>query len=399
MSLISIEEPAAVSATDLPLWRLGFRPFYLLAAVFAVLAIPLWILQYFDWLPAGLAPHLHLGFAWHMHEMVFGVGVGVVVGFLYTAGYNWTGLMTPVRGKLMALVALWLLGRVTMLCAPSSVAAAIDWIFLPLAAWPLYTVLRKTGNRRNYFLVGLLLLIAAANGVFHAIALGWLRLAPTWPVQAAVLVIVMIEAAIGTRIIPMFTRNGAPGTNPLVQPRLDRASLALVALSAMAWLAGLPGWLFAPLAFAAAMVILLRLWRWQALRTGGVPLLWIMHLSYAWIAVGLMLLALARLDLVSASSGFHALTVGSMAGLIMGMITRTTLGHTGRPLKAGKAETCMFVFIQLAALSRVASALGWESSQGLVLLMSALWWVLAFVLYVAVYAPYLSSPRVDGKPG
>jgi len=399
MSLLSIEEPAAASATDLPLWRLGFRPFYLLAALFAVLAIPLWILQYFDWLPAGLGAHLHLGFVWHMHEMVFGMGVGVVIGFLYTAGYNWTGLLTPVRGKLMALAALWLLGRVTMLLAPTAVAAAVDWAFLPLAAWPLLTVLRKSGNRRNYFLVGLLGLLAVANGLFHAIALGWLQLAPTWPVQAAVLVIVVIESAIGTRIIPMFTRNGARGTNPLVQPRLDRASLALIALSAIGWLAGLPGWLFAPLAFGAALVILLRLWRWQALRTGGVPLLWILHLSYAWIAVGLMLLALARWQLVSASSGFHALTVGSMAGLIMGMITRTTLGHTGRPLVAGRAEKWMFVCIQLAALSRVASALGWESSQGAVLLMSALWWVLAFVLYVAVYAPYLSSPRVDGKPG
>jgi uncharacterized protein involved in response to NO len=394
MTLLRIDEPTRTLAGH-PLWRLGFRPFYMVAAIFAALAVPLWMAQYFGVLPQGL----HVGFTWHMHEMVFGMAAAVVVGFLYTAGYNWTGFWTPVRGRLAALVALWLAGRVAMVAAPPLAAAVIDWLFLPAAAWPLFRVMRKANNRRNYFLVGLLGLMALANGVFHAIALGWLAVAPTAPVQAAILMIVMMEAAIGTRIIPMFTRNGAPGATPLVQPRLDRLSLLLIAATAVSWVAGLPGWLFAPVALAAAALVLVRLWRWQALRTLSVPLLWIMHLSYAWIAAGLVLLALSRWQWVSASAGFHALTVGSMAGLILGMITRTTLGHTGRPLKAGRAERAMFVLIQLSAAARVASALGHDTQHGLLLIASAVCWSAAFIAYAVVYVPYLSRARVDGKPG
>ena len=402
MTLLHIEETAGRAGawhTGHPLWRLGFRPFYLGAALFAALAVPLWMAQYYGWIRGAPAGLLHIGFAWHMHEMVFGMAAAVVVGFLYTAAHNWTGLWTPVRGKLAALVGLWLLGRVAMLLAPPVAAALVDWLFLPLAAWPLWRVMRQSGNKRNYFLVGLLGLMAAANGVFHAVTLGWLALAPTAPIQAAILVIVIMESAIGTRVIPMFTRNGAPGTTPLVQPALDRVSLGLLAAASLAWVAAAPAWLFSPLALAAAALVLLRLWRWQALRTLSVPLLWIMHLSYAWIAVGFVLLALADWQLVSASAGFHALAVGSMAGLILGMMTRTTLGHTGRPLQAGRVERIIFVAIQVSAVCRVLSALGWDSGAGIVLLVSAACWAVAFGLYAAVYRPYLSNARADGKPG
>nr|WP_315392874.1 NnrS family protein [uncultured Duganella sp.] len=406
MTLLHIDEPEGPASARVnpwqgahPMWGLGFRPFYLGAALFAALAVPLWMAQYHGWLGAGLGGLLHVGFAWHMHEMVFGVAAAVVVGFLYTAAFNWTGLWTPVRGKLAALVLLWLAGRVAMLLAPPPAGAAIDALFLPLAAWPLWQVMRRAGNKRNYFLVGLLGLMALANVVFHAITLGMVALAPAAPIEAAILVIVIMEAAIGTRIIPMFTRNGAPGATPLVQPTLDRVSLGLLAAAALAWVARTPAWLFGPLALAAAALVLLRLWRWQALRALAVPLLWIMHLSYAWIAAGFVLLALARWQLVTASAGFHALAVGSMAGLILGMMTRTTLGHTGRPLKAGRAERAMFVLIQVSALGRVASALGWESRTGAVLLASAACWAVAFGLYAVVYRPYLTRVRVDGKPG
>lgn len=399
MTLLNIEEPGRRTVAGHPLWRLGFRPFYLLAALFGVLAIPLWMAQYFGWLPEAASRWLHIGYAWHMHEMIFGMVTAVVIGFLYTAGYNWTGRWTPVRGKLAALAGLWLAGRLAMLLAPPLAAAIVDLLFLPAAAWPLWQVLRATSNRRNYFLVGLLAMMALANAVYHAISLGWLSASPTAPVQAAILIVVVMESAIGTRIIPMFTRNGAPGTVPRVQPQLDRVSLALLALSGLAWLAGPPAWLFAVLALPAAALILLRLWRWQAWRTLSFPLLWILHLSYAWIAAGFVLLALARWNMVSASAGFHALAVGSMAGLIIGMITRTSLGHTGRPLKAGKAECAMFVLVQLSAFGRVASALGYESAAGAIMLLSAACWSSGFGIYLYVYLPYLTRARADGKPG
>ncbi len=402
MNLLHIEEPvpqAAPSFWQHPLWRLGFRPFYLATGLFAALAIPLWIAAVSGWgvpLPASAA--LRVGPLWHMHEMVFGMASAVIIGFLYTAGRNWTGLWTPVRGRLAALAALWVAGRVAMLCAPPAVAAAVDWLFLPLAAWPLATVLRQSGNRRNYFLVGLLALMALANGAFHAGAAGWLALDPAHAVQSAILVVSVMEAAIGTRIIPMFTRNGVPGCQPAVSVPLDRASLALLALSALAWALRAPAWLAAPMAAAAGVLVLVRVARWQPHRTLRHPLVWILHLSYAWIGAGMLLLAAAALGLAAASAAFHALAVGAMAGLVIGMMTRTTLGHTGRPLRAGPYETAMFVLVQAGALARVAAAL-WMEPAAVLLVASAACWSVAFALYVLVYLPYLAGARIDGKEG
>ncbi|MYN10133.1 NnrS family protein [Pseudoduganella aquatica] len=406
MSLLHIDEPAAAlhSAghfSSHPLWRLGFRPFYLAAALFAALAVPLWVARLYGWLDGSLAANV--GLSWHMHEMVFGMASAVIVGFLYTAGRNWTGLWTPVGGRLAALLGLWLAGRAAMLLAPPALAALVDTLFLPVAAWPLFSVMRRAGNRRNYFLVGLLGLLAAANACYHAAVLGWLALAPAASVQAAILVIVVMESAIGTRVIPMFTRNGAPGSAPASHVRTDQVSIALLAASALAWTVGAPAWLLAPLAAAAGVLALLRLWRWQPQRTLRLPLLWILHLSYAWIGVGMLLLALSALGMAAPGAAFHALAVGSMAGLILGMMTRTTLGHTGRMLKARRAESAIFVLIQLGALARVAAALldaAWAGPlHAALVLLSAAGWSTAFAVYALVYAPYLAGARIDGKEG
>lgn len=401
MNLLHIEEPLAppTRATfwQHPLWRLGFRPFYLATALFAAAAIPLWIASLYG-LTATAWPALRVGPLWHMHEMVFGMASAVIIGFLYTAGRNWTGLWTPTGARLAALAALWVAGRIAMLCAPPGVAALVDWLFVPAAAWPLATVLRQSGNLRNYFLVGLLALMALANGAFHAGAGRWLALDPVHAIQCAVLVVAVMEAAIGTRVIPMFTRNGVPGCQPAVSVPLDRASLALLALSAAAWALRAPAWVTAPLALAAGLLVLLRVLRWQPLRTLRHPLVWILHLSYAWIGVGMLLLAAACIGLAGTSAAFHALAVGAMAGLVVGMMTRTTLGHTGRMLRAGRAETAMFALIQLGALARVAAAL-WTGAATPLLLASAACWSVAFAMYALVYAPYLASARIDGKEG
>lgn len=190
-----------------PVWQLGFRPFYLLAALFAAVSIPLLLASYMG---VSTGP-LQVGMGWHMHEMVFGFAVAVVMDFLFTAGRNWTGLPTSQGWHLMALAAVWLAGRVAMLAASAPVAAAIDMLFLPLSAWPLFLVLQRSGNHRNLFLVGLLALLTLANGLYHVAAMGMLSLSYFVPVQAAIFIIVLIESVIGARVIPMFTRNGAPG--------------------------------------------------------------------------------------------------------------------------------------------------------------------------------------------
>jgi uncharacterized protein involved in response to NO len=400
MALLNIEEPEsfqtrAVWKTDHPLWRLGFRPFYLLAAGFAAISVPLWIAQYFGWLSGW--PHVGLG--WHMHEMVFGMAIAVIIGFLLTAVPAWTGLATPTKTHLAVLAVLWLAGRVAMLSAPPLFAASIDLLFLPCAAWPLYRVLRQSGNKRNLFLIALLGLLTITNALYHGAALGWISLSPTLPIQAAILIIVVIESVIGARVIPMFTTNGAPGAKPVVNPKRDRVALALMAGASLAWIGGLPAPAIAALASAAACATLLRLAGWKPHRTLHVPLLWILHLSYAWIPIGFFLLALAALNAVSASAAFHALTVGSMAGLILGMMTRTSLGHTGRPLKAGRAELAMYCLIQAGAVARVWAAIDTVGIRNGALIAATACWSLAFVLYVIVYGPYLFRPRLDGRAG
>jgi uncharacterized protein involved in response to NO len=392
---MSIEEarPAPPPSAGPALFALGFRPFYLLAAAFAAVAVPAWVAAQAGWpLPA------RIDVLWHMHEMVFGFALAVVVGFLYTAGYNWTKLWTPRGWPLAAIAGVWTAGRVAMLAAPPVVAAAVDVAFLPIAAVPLYRVLRRSGNRRNLFLVVLLALLALANACYHAATLGWVGVNPLTPVHAAIMLIVVIEIVIGGRVIPMFTRNAVPGTQPVQDERRDKWALALTVLAGAAWTLGLPAPFTASLALFAAVGHGVRLIGWQPWRAWRNPLLWILHVSYFWIPLGFVLLALAQFGVVSGSAALHVLTVGALAGLIMGMITRTALGHTGRALKAGPGECLMFVLVQVAVVLRFAAAVlpSWRAS---CLVLATACWSAAFLAYLAVYVPYLSTPRADGREG
>jgi len=396
MALLTIEEarPAPAPAPGgMPLFALGFRPFYLLGAAFAALAVPLWIAA-----QAGLRLPVRVDMLWHMHEMVFGFALAIVVGFLYTAGYNWTKLWTP-RGRTLAAIAgLWLAGRAAMLCAPPVWGAAVDALFLPVAAWPLYRVLKQSGNRRNMFLVVLLGLLALCNAVYHAAALGWAHIDPLKPVHAAIMLIVVIEIAIGGRVIPMFTRNAVPDARPVQDERRDRWALVLTVLAGAAWTFGLEARLTASLALFAAVGQGARLIGWQPWRAWKNPLLWILHVSYFWIPFGFALLALSELGYIAASAALHVLTVGALAGLVMGMITRTALGHTGRALRAGRGEIAMFVLVQAAVVLRFGAAVlpAWRDA-GLVL--ATICWSAAFLVYLAVYVPYLTAARADGRAG
>lgn len=397
MALMIIDEPRVPgkgAAGGHPLFRLGFRPFYLLAAAFAAISVPLWVARYFGWAQALTNVDVN----WHMHEMIFGFAIAVIIGFVFTAGRNWTGLWTPRGNHLAALAGLWLAGRLAMLAAPPAIAALVDVAFLPFAAWPIYSVLKRSGNKRNMFLVLLLSLLTLANALFHAARLGWIGISSVTPIHAAILVVVMIESVIGGRVIPGFTAN-ATGAKPVVNPKLDKICLTLTALACVAWIVRILPPFTASLAFAAACSQLLRVAGWKLPVTLKNPLLWILHVSYAWISLGFFALAAAALNLTPASTAFHILAVGSMAGLIIGMITRTALGHTGRPLKAGRAELAMYVLVQIGVIARFIAAvdtIGWRDHA---LGCAAISWAAAFVLYVAVYGRYLLSPRIDGREG
>ena len=379
-----------------PLLRLGFRPFYLGAAVFACLAIPMWMLVFTgraSW-TAELPPLL-----WHAHEMLFGFAAAVIVGFLLTAGKAWTGLATPRGGALGALVLLWLAARIAALVGPYPVYAVLDLALLPMVAIVLVRVLLRAGNRRNLPLAGLLGLLTLANLAFHLAALGYLDLPPVRALYAALALIVLIETVMAGRVIPAFSMSAIAGPKITLDPKREKFT-ALGSVTALLW------WVFAPAHAAGAVLLALaatlqlsRLIAWQPWRSRGRPILWVLHLAYAWIPVGFALLALNQLGWIGVSAGIHALAVGATGGLIIGMVTCTARGHPGRPLLVSPLEVAAYALVMFAALLRVLVPLLAPQYLVLSVIVAASAWALAFAVYLALYTPWLMRVRLDGKDG
>ena len=379
-----------------PVLRLGFRPFYLGAAVFAMLAVPLWIALLLGSVTLNLRVSPVL---WHAHEMLFGFAVAVIVGFLLTAGKAWTGLATPRGGALAALALLWVAARLAAVAAPYAVYAVLDMLLLPLVAAILTSVLWRAGNRRNLPLGAILALLALANLCFHLAVLGLLDIAPVRALHAGLALIVMIECVIAGRVIPAFTMSALPGTKLQVPPRLEQATLAATALALAAWVLLPPHAVTAAAFGTAGLLHAVRLWQWQPWRTRARPILWVLHLAYAWIPIGLLLLGWAQLGGVNASAGMHALAVGATGGLVIGMITRTARGHTGRPLQASRLEVAAYLLVASAAVARVVLPLLAPQQLVLWLVAAAVAWSAAFGIYLVIFAPWLVSTRLDGKDG
>ena len=394
------EPTAAPQLSGWPLLRLGFRPFYVGAAAFALLSIPLWVAVYLgQWNLAMALPPL----LWHAHEMLFGFAAAVILGFLLTAVKAWTGLATPRGAALGALALLWLAARVAAVTGPYTLYAVLDLALLPLVAAMLTRLLLRARNRRNLPLAAMLMLLALANGVFHLGLIGVLDVSPLAPLYAALALIVMIECVIAGRVIPAFTMSATPGLKLKVRAPVERAALALTALALLLWV-------FAPAEASwnmlggftlvlAALAQVGRLLQWQPAITRHRPILWILHLSYAWIPVGLALLAAARFGVLSMSAGVHALAIGATGGLIIGMMTRTARGHTGRALQVSRAEIAAYVLVMLAAALRVLLPLAMPLWLPLALVLSATGWAAAFAIYLFIYTPWLLKTRFDGKDG
>ncbi|UDF34444.1 UNVERIFIED_ORG: NnrS family protein [Shinella sp. XGS7] len=396
---VPLQDPVPRRRAAFALWELGFRPFYLLAAGLALLSVPMWALQF-----SGLLGQAWLrGPAWHAHEMVFGYALAVIIGFLFTAGRNWSGQPTPTGRPLMALAALWLLARVLVL-TPWAWAALLANLAVPwLAAWGLWRALRRAGNKRNYFFVGLLMLMGLAAGALHLNLMGLLRLPARLEAGMGLplgldIVLFMIVVMAG-RVVPMFSNNGVPGMEARRDPRLEKAVLgsvlALMVLDAL----GAGGPLLAAALGAATVLHLWRWWLWQPWKSLSNALVWVLHAAYLWLPVHLGLRAAAVLGWIAPGPATHALTVGVIGLITLGMITRTALGHTGRPLRAGRFETLAYLSLLAAALLRVFLPLSAPSLLLLSVQLSAALWSLAFALYLWRYAPILLRPRADGLPG
>ena len=381
--LIPVEAPARpVDPARCALFDLGFRPFYLLAGAFAALAVPLWAAEYAGWLAGP-------GIVWHAHEMIFGYAFAVIAGFLLTAVRVWTGRPTPTGAALAGIAALWLLARgLAFWSLPA--AAWAGAVFALALAWGIGRPLLAAGNRRNYFFIVLVLALGAAGVVLQRL--------PQLGVAIGLDVVLFVMAVVAGRVVPMFTNNGVPGAGARRHSWVEAAALGAILALLAADVAQRTELAAAIAAFAAAAHAV-RLALWSPLRTLRKPIVWILHASYAWIVVHLALRGLTGFGLLPYALGTHALTVGAIGGLTLGMMTRTARGHTARPLAAGRAEIAAYALVQLAALARVFVPLALPAAYVGATLVAAAFWFLAFALFVAAYVPILTRPRLDGQPG
>jgi len=387
-----------------PLLRQAFRPMFLFGAIFSVIAMGLWGLALSG--NIQLSPYYNVVF-WHQHEMLFGFVAAIIVGFLLTAVQNWSGVRATHGYPLFWLTAIWLAGRLLMLFGgdlPPIVVALVDLAFLPMAALFFALILLKAGQQRNMFFVPILLLLAVCNLLMHlGVLQGQFQFIGHGSTNA-VWLITLVMTVVSGRVLPMFTANGT--STPRVQPlawldRLSLGSLWLVfALHFFLLVQYIPGPVMVALFSVAAIANFIRLVRlrfWVALK---VPLVWSLHIAVAFIPVGLALFALRYAGFnISASTATHALTAGAMGVMILSMMARVSLGHSGRPLQPKGIMTIAFMLVIATASVRIITG-GWFP------MSAAAWyswaiaaWVLAYGCYIVVYFPVLTTPRADGRPG
>lgn len=377
--------------------RGGFRPFFFGGALWTIVALALWLctLAGVIELPSRFDP-----LAWHRHEMLFGFVGAVISGFLLTAIPNWTGRLPIAGSPLAALFGLWIAARVAVLFSASTgagLAATLDiGFYLALAALAAREVL--AAKNRNLPIVLLVLLFGAANAADHAAAAGWLA-DDGIGVRAAISLVVVMISLVGGRIVPSFTRNwlakhgvkeGLPG-----QPgRYDFLTIAATAAALLAWTAAPATQVAGAMLVLAGLLQAVRLARWGGLRAWRDPLVLILHVGYFWLPAGLLLLGASLLGAtVPASAAIHALTAGAMATMILAVMTRATLGHTGRELKADGPTVLVYILITAGAVLRVAAPFG-VIDYTLGMRLSALAWGGAFLGFLLAYGPILFARRL-----
>jgi uncharacterized protein involved in response to NO len=399
MALMPIQDPGARLPQDhFALFELGFRPFFLLAGIAAAVLVGAWLWLY----RAGAVIDTYYGpVLWHAHEMLFGFTVAVIAGFLLTAVRNWTGLPTP-RGRALAgLAVLWLAGRLLPFGSellPGWVIALVDLSFLPVLALVLALPLIRRKQTSNLVFLAILFALAASNLLVHLDVLGLLAAGVAQQATiAAAHIVVLLIAIMGGRVIPFFTEKAIPGAKTRSWPLVEW--LGILALVLFILLKPFTPAGAALCALVAGLAHGLRLYGWYDRGIWSRPLLWVLHLGYAWLAAGLLLEALAWLDWLPSSLGLHALTIGTIGMITLGMMARVSLGHTGRTLETGAAILWAFRLLALAVVVRVLFPLVVMAWYPYWVMLAGMLWVLAFLLFILVYRPILVRPRVDGMPG
>jgi uncharacterized protein involved in response to NO len=386
-----------------PLFAYGFRPFFFFCGLYALLVVPAWLLiRASDMLPlAGLPPQL-----WHAHEMLFGFTVAAISGFLLSGVPSWTRNRGFGGLPVFSLTLVWLAGRAAFALAPFCslpVIAILELAFLPaLVALIAPPIIRE--RNRNIAMLAVLAALWIADAAFvFAMARADAALASR-ALLTALNIILLLLTIVGGRILPAFTSNALRRANAdfslhryaWLETLLPIAMIAVIIVDLWPFVPVLQG----GLAILVAVLHGLRLSGWRSLRTRGDPMLWVLHLAYAWVPAGFALKGGALLDNAAwAQHWQHAFGIGAIATMILAVSTRTALGHTGRPLVVSRPIVVAYLLLALAAGLRVVAPVFWPESYSGVLLTAGISWMSAFLLFIVVYAPILGRPRIDGKPG
>lgn len=370
------------------------------AGIWATLAVPFWLLSYRDFLALPVDFDI---FLWHRHEMLFGFAAAAIAGFILTAIPNWTGRLPMSGWRLGVLAALWLAGRLGFLAAVWAgpiVVAVLDLSFLTALAAVIARELIKGKNWRNLPVLILICLFGLGNWLVHLQTLGLAETAELG-IRLSIFTLATLLALIGGRVVPSFTRNwlARRGIEGLPEPmgRFDKIALAVLIVFVVAQM-------FAPDAVATAALALLagglhgvRLLRWKFWKVLSEPLLWVLHLGYGWLAVAFILIGLAGItDFVPAKAAIHALTVGGFGTMTLAVMTRASLGHSGRELTATRGTTAIFVAITLAAALRVVEPF-LDGQFPSAIWISAIAWTAAFGTFSVLYFPLFTQARVQPR--
>lgn len=396
-SATSMRRPASV------LLQSAFRPFFLLAGLQASVYLLLWVAAWLFGMPLGMAPEPLL---WHGHAMIFGFGSAALAGFLLTAVPNWTDTQ-PVQGwRLGTLTGLWLGARILALW-PAAIENGLFTLF-DLAFWPFLaalvapSILRRNAMRNGVFVI-ILAALCAADLAWHLEALDLAVDTGRPGLYVALGLFVIMVAIIGGRIVPAFTTNGmrVAGRPLQIEPRplLDRAALITLAAGLIADMLGLHPAVAALLLAAATVLHLRRFIHWQFWRTLRIPLIWSLHAGYAWLVIGIALKAAAIAGVVPQAAALHAWGAGCVGMMVLAVMTRASLGHSGRPLIAPRGAVVAYILVLLGACGRVAAAFDLGPVTFWITAISGLLWAAGYLAFVVTYFSVLTKPRLDGRSG
>ncbi|MDA0708176.1 MAG: NnrS family protein [Proteobacteria bacterium] len=377
------------------LFSAGFKVFFPLGAIGAIMLLPYWVMLitgYTDYLPSYFAMS-----AWHQHEMIFGVFVPIIIGFLFTAVPNWTGKPSPQGIPLAGLAILWLLGRVSIFYSenlPDFIPLIIDVSLLPLAIMGIAPAIFKTGNKRNYFLPIMLMVFAGFNLCSHLAAMGIIEVDVNIFFTAALLFIVMLMTIIGGRVAPSFLKNKYPD----VQQVTFKAALPMSLISIISLIVCIvteaPSFITGLFSLVAGLVALIRLWGWKGWVSLGDPLMIILHIGVLWIVAGFMLMAYASfIDDTVLILSYHAFSIGAAGSLTLGVMSRAIIGHSGRPMNNEFIITSIFWLINISAISRILAPIIFTDLYTVFLFVSGICWVMAYLIFLIRFIPVIIAPR------